>query len=110
MKRKYKKFDQIQAMADELSSTIVIRTYDANGNSHDVRRKPLTTEERENLRKVFYTALVTINRNRDVSEVYYVQGVIDMAEFMIDKLIPYVNGYDSMYLPLKRVVKEWETE
>ena len=110
MKRKYKKFEQIQTMADELASTIVIRTYDENGNSHDVRRKPLSAEEREKLRGIFYMTLVTINRNRDVNEVGYVQGVIDMAEFMIDKLIPYVNGYDSMYLPLKRVVKEWETE
>lgn len=99
--RVYKTAEQLRNMATELASIITTRVGGTDS-------KRVTTEtEREMLRKLFYGALLELNRNGGSQFDY---GVLNCAEMTADLFIPYMNGYDTVFCPLKRVIENWETE
>ena len=87
---------ELKAFAEEKAKTIVVRTYDENGNSNDERRA--TTEpERKIIYTIIYGALLAI-RNNNSSE----QTAKDTAEFIGNLQIPEMNGYDTIYIPISK--------
>jgi len=112
--RKYKPEQELREIADLNSVYINIRTMDG-GNSHDVTRRA-TKKQREVLRGVILGALLGLNwgeKCRSTPEME--QAIIDAAEFTGDLLMaPYLKdgeelqGYMSIYIPLKRIVAAWE--
>lgn len=101
--------EQLDLMANELSNVIYIRTDDYR----DVKREATEIEKRM-LYNVFRSALSALNhyRHQPTTEIMnaHDKGIIDMAEFAVDRLIPNVNGYLSVYIPLHEVIKTWEKE
>jgi hypothetical protein len=116
--RNYKTGSELIAIEQEISGTVVVRSY-VNGCSRDNKR-PATGEERAALRAVTLGALNQLNFNRVINRDVE-QAVIDTAEWILtallapcDKIIgPYdehVNTYDTIYLPLQRVIAAWDAE
>ena len=104
---KWKQEAVLRAMVEPYTQTIIIRTYE-NGNSRDTRRAA-TDEESKILFKILYGAISSINfhtRNDNGK----IEAIINGAEFTGDLFIPDMNGYNSVYIPLKSIVKNWEKE
>lgn len=109
--RAYRSEVLLREIAKKVSEEIVIRTYDERG-SHDTRR-PSTKPEREIIYGVIVGALYNLNFNR-----YAISGdstaqeqvVCDTAEFIAGRFLPEANCYDTIYLPLKKIIKDWEEE
>lgn len=93
----------VEEMVNDAAQKITYRFYN-DGNSSDVCRKAIPFE-RNMLAGVMIGALHEI-RWRDDSA----QAAIDTAEFIIDTILPGVNGYDSVYLPLTRMLRELDPE
>ena len=96
----------MKAIAENISENITIRTY-TNGNSNDTKRKA-STAEKAIIFRVAFGALLGLNWGTDTrksrkSE----QAIIDTAEFTIGQFIRDCNGYDTIYLPLKKALAEW---
>ena len=107
--RAHKPESELKEMAREMASTIMIRIYHG-GNSQDIRRTP-TQAESEAIYKVAISALLGLNWGEDVrSSRLAEQAIIDTAEFAINQFIDGVNGYDTIYIPLKKAVKNWAKE
>lgn len=97
----------LKAIADGISEKITIRTYD-NGSSIDTARKA-KRKERETLFNIVYGALLALNwgeTNRSDKDAE--QAIIDSAEFMTIRFLPDCNAYDTVYCPLKGVLRVWE--
>ncbi len=104
--RDYKTEQQLRELATAISQRITIRTY-KNGNSDDNTR-PTKTKEKEIIFNIAYGALLGINcndRNRNSDEI--AQAIIDTAEYTVNRFLPDCNGYDTLYCPLKKAVREW---
>lgn len=99
--RVYKTAEQLRSMATELASTITTRE-----DNIDYKRATWL-REKEILYKIFYGALLELNRNGGSQFDY---GVLNCAEMTADLFIPYMNGYDTVFCPLRRVLENWETE
>lgn len=105
--RKYLDADMLKFMAKHMAKNITIRTYE-NGNSKDEKR-PATKEEQKIIYNVAYGALHTLNYGEQMrSSKEMTQAVIDNAEITLDLFIPNCNGYDTMYCPLQKIVRDWE--
>ena len=85
---------ELRDFAEAQAETIVIRTY-VNGNSSDDRRKT-TKPEKEIIKAVIFGGLLAINRGG--SE----ESIVDACEFIADIQLPEMNGYDTIYLPIKK--------
>ncbi len=84
---------ELKEYAQQVGKEIVIRKY-INGNSEDTRRQT-NKEESKLIASVVYGSLLAINQKADL------QSVADAAEYIIRQLLPEVNGYDTIYLPIK---------
>lgn len=80
----------------EISASIVIRSYDRAGCSHDTRR-PTKPAERAKLRAIVSGALISASMNPDAS---HRRGIVDAAESIADQMLPGCNGYDTVFCPL----------
>ena len=116
--RNYKTGSELIAIEQEISGTVVVRSF-VNGCSRDDKR-PATDNERAALRAVTLGALNQLNFNRVINRDVE-QATIDTAEWVLiallapcDKIVgPYdehVNTYDTIYLPLQRVIAAWDAE
>ena len=85
------------------TDTIVYRTY-VNGNSRDTRRDTIPYEETI-LENLMLSALYAIRYADNAADV-----AINTAEYAVDLLLPGVNGYMSLYIPLCNILKELETD
>lgn len=104
--RTYKTEAQLKEQAKAIAETITIRTY-KNGNSEDTQR-PSNPQEKEIILNIAYGALLGMNcneKNRVSDEI--AQAIIDTAEYTVNRFLPDCNGYDTIYCPLKKAVREW---
>lgn len=88
---------ELKEYAQQVGKEIVIRKY-INGNSEDTRRQT-NKEESKLIASVVYGSLLAINQKADLQS--DLQSVADAAEYIIRQLLPEVNGYDTIYLPIK---------
>ena len=101
---------ELRALAYDISCNITIRDY-INGCSRDTKRRT-NEKEREQLFNIIYGALWAINY-RDQARIIdgaAMQSILDTAEVTGDLFFPDMNGYDSIYSPIKKVVCNWEEE
>jgi len=100
---------ELKAMAEKISRSIMIREY-MNGNSTDTRRKTSSAEQ-DIIYKIAFGALLGLNygeKTRSSREIE--QAIVDTVEFILDLFISDCNGYDTIYIPLKKVLADWEIE
>lgn len=90
--------------AEIVSNTLVVRTYD-NGNSDDTERKT-TSREKEILTNIICGALFAIRTNQLGG--IAIQTAKDTAEFAADLMLPYINGYESVYLKIDDFVARYQ--
>lgn len=103
--RIWKPANQIEEMARELSQKIYVVT--------DDKWRSSTETEMEILYDIFHSALQTLNyyhsahgtRQQGLDE-----GVVNMAEFCTITRLPNANSYITTYCPLRKVLRNWETE
>ena len=81
---------ELRAYAEMKASSIVIRSYDKNGNSKDERRET-TDPERKIITAIILGGLLAIRDGADK------QSVKDACEYIGKLQIPEMNGYDSIY-------------
>ena len=90
---------EMKAYAQEKSKSIMIRTYDEHG-SNDKRVKA-TKRQRDIVAATIYGALLTVNQTPTA-----LQSAKDTAEMIADLLLPEINGYDTVYIPIERFFKD----
>ena len=83
-------------LSKEISSTVVIRSYNENGNSVDTRR-PTTETERETLYHIIDGALIAASVTTDSKQR---RGIASAAECIATAMIHGCNGYDTAFNPL----------
>ena len=84
---------ELKAYAEKKAESIVIRSYDENGNSSDDRRKT-TKQEKEIISTIIFGGLLAIRGGADR------QSVQDACEYIGKLQIPAMNGYDTIYNPI----------
>lgn len=90
--------------AESVSNTLFIREYD-NGNSENTERKT-TPREKKILTNIICGALFAI-RVHNLNSIA-VQSAKDTAEFTADLMLPYINGYLSVYLKIDNFVARYQ--
>lgn len=101
MQEEFKKYtdNDLHNLADDISDNITIRSY-INGNSKDIKR-PSTKPEKEIISNIAFAALWAYRWRSNGN----VDSILDTAEMALDMFIPEVNGYDTLYIPLKRKMR-----
>jgi hypothetical protein len=84
---------ELKAYADMKAESIVIRSYDKNGNSRDDRRET-SESEKKIISTIIYGGLLAIRSGADK------QSVKDACEYIGKLQIPEMNGYDTIYNPI----------
>lgn len=96
----------LKEWAHNAAETVVFHTY-VDGYRQDIRKKP-TKNQREIMEKIIYGALLGLNwgeTNR--SETVAEDAILNAAEYMCIVMLPEVNSYDSVYIPLRHICKAW---
>lgn len=83
-------------LSKEISSTIVIRSYNENGSSVDTRR-PTTKTEQKAIYSIIDGALIAASMTTDSKER---RGIADSAECIASVMIRGCNTYDTVFNPL----------
>ncbi len=100
---------ELKRIAEKISETIMIRSYE-NGNSRDDRRET-TTPEKQIIFRIAYGALLGLNYGDATrSDKGREQAILDTVEFVLTQFIREANGYDTIYWPLKKALDNWETD
>lgn len=99
----------LEEKANEIASTIVIRSYDEHGNSHDDRRES-TEEERKVLKALAEAAMLAYRSDgiyHNVKQEDCCDSIISAIEYACIGLLPQANCYDSIYTPLQKTMGKW---
>lgn len=104
--RKHKDYNEIVVIASSLLGKVVERSFLKNGTSCDTERKP-TRAEKEKLKSLFEGALFTMNYHRCEDKT---QTILDTAEMIGMAMLPHLNNYASVYVPLREAEAKWEKE
>ena len=106
--RKHQPEKILKAQAEQYAAEIVIREY-INGNSRDTRRLS-TPEEKQIIFNVLYGALLGMNWGDEIrGSAQATDAIINAAEFTICRFLPNCNGYDTVYIPLRKAQRDWNT-
>ena len=84
---------ELREYANRKAESITIRSYDEHG-SRDDRRKSTETEKRI-ISAIIFGGLLAIRDGADR------QSVQDACEYVGKLLIPAMNGYDTIYNPIR---------
>ena len=99
----------LRLIADAIASTVVIRSYDKYG-SVDTRR-PSTKKQRQAVKTAAYAGLLGLNWGEDNrSDKGREDAILNTVEFMVavaDTGSDDLNGYDTIYNPMKAVIEAW---
>lgn len=93
----------VEKMVFDAAQEITYQSYNG-GNSIDTCRKSIPFECMV-LDSVMLGALQAIKRRDDSA-----QAALDTAEFTIEYLLLGINGYDSVYLPICRILEKLDAE
>lgn len=99
----------LRLIADVIASTVTVRTY-VNGSSQDTKQAP-TEKQRQAVKTAAYAGLLGLNwgeSNR--SDRGREDAILNTTEFMLmvsDTGSDEINGYDTIYNPLKATVEAW---
>lgn len=122
MMRQYQHEATLKEWANDIASSLWVRPEKGHPKytEGDFAKKP-TKKQREALFSVAYGALLSLNwgedtRRDDEKGNAKAQAIIDCAEFtadlLFDSLLPEderLQGYMSIYCPLKEAVRNWPT-
>lgn len=110
MKKSERKFQSetvLNEWAHNATESVVFRAYDADGYRQDIRKKP-TKKQREIVEKIIYGALLGLNWGETIrSETVAEDAILNAAEYMCIVMLPEVNSYDTVYIPLRHICKAW---
>ena len=99
---------ELKKVAKEIAESIVIRSYDARGNSTD-RERETSPEERQIIFRACYAALLGFNWSDDSrNSKAAAKAVITSAEFMIEFMLPTCNAFSTAGACLREYIEEWE--
>lgn len=113
--REYQRETTLKEWAETIAETITI---DNGWHEAETKRKA-TKREHETLRDVAYGALLALNWGEEIRDESNagqakVQAVLDCAEFtadlLFDRLLPdgkKLQGYISIYCPLRKALEAW---
>lgn len=93
----------MEALVKPYTETIVYRVYE-NGNSRDIRRATIP-HEKSILESILLSALHAIRWDDSAPS-----AVINALEFAVNRLLPGINGYDSFYIPINKILQQLEAE
>lgn len=93
---------EVKEYAGEQAKTIVIRSYDKNGNSNDERREA-TRPERRIIKSIIYGGLLAIREGNKTQK--EIDAIIDSCEYIAKIQLPEMNGYDSIYCPMHDYIR-----
>lgn len=95
-------------LAKEISKYITIRQFD-RGGSVDIKRTANAAEQTI-LYNIIYAAMLTYGRRDNAN----LETILDMAEYIVMKFLNpgdpeiwHVNTYDTIYIPLQKVMGKW---
>ena len=94
-----------ESLARQISKNITIRSYE-NGNSKDETR-PTTEIEADIIYKICLGAMATFGYRMNSDTQSVLNALLDTAEFTLNRFIPEANGYDTIYIPLKKAFGIW---
>ena len=99
----------LRLIADTIASTVTVRTY-VNGSSRDIRQVP-TEKQRQAIKTAAYAGLLGLNwGDANRSDKGREDAILNTTEFMLivaDTGSDEVNGYDTIYNPLKATIEAW---
>lgn len=109
--RKYKAEKELREIAKQHSEYITVCT--PNGE----KKRKATKRQNETLYGLFYGALLGLNFGETARSTREMeQAIIDATEFQADILFrnllkedESLQGYITVYCPLQKIVREWET-
>lgn len=104
--KEHKTETELKGIATKISETITIRYY-KEGNSEDTKRKS-TAKEKDIIFKIAYGALLSLNWHLEPNISPVTAAIINTAEFTVNQFLPDCNGYDTIYCPLRKAVREWD--
>lgn len=91
--------DMLRKRAIDIARNITIRSYNECG-SVDTKRST-TKPEAEIISNIAFAALWAYRWRDDGN----IDSILDVAEMTLDQFFPEANGYDTIYLPLKKVME-----
>lgn len=104
--RRYLPENKLCEIAGQIAANITIRI-DRGGYSEDFRRES-TPAEYDIIYKIALSALLALNHGETARQSRIAEdAIINAAEYTIDTLIMGVNGYDTIYQPLRKAVQSW---
>lgn len=99
----------LRLIADTIASTVTVRTY-VNGSSQDTKQVP-TEKQRQAIKTDAYAGLLGLNLGEaNRSDKGREDAILNTTEFMLmvsDTGSDEINGYDTIYNPLKATVEAW---
>ena len=84
---------ELREYANKKAESITIRSYDENGSSDD--RRKTTETEKKIISTIIFGGLLAIRGGADR------QSVQDACEYIGKLQIPEMNGYDTIYNPIR---------
>lgn len=104
--RRYLPENKLCEIAGQIAANITYRTY-RGGNSEDICRKS-TAAEYDIIYKIALAALLALNNGETARQSRIAEdAIINAAEYTLNIMVMGVNGYDTLYQPLRKAMQDW---